>query len=121
MSVGGGEGRITAVFIACVVVAVALPVLWLLGFDAALPVAGAFIVVMSPLGMAATLKEHDDATPGQWWRRVRTRFGELVRSQRGIGARLVLVGEMPLAVLAALWFALGTVLLVGWRRLRRPR
>jgi hypothetical protein len=118
---GDGRRRITAVFIACVVVAVALPVLWLLGFHFALPVAAALVVLTSPLGVAATLKKHDDATPGEWWRGVRTRFEELVRSHRGIGARLMLVGEMPLAVLAALWFAVGTVLLVGWRRLRRTR
>ena len=117
---GGGERRITAQLVACVALALALPVLWLLGFDFALPVAAVLIVLASPLGVAAILKEHD-ATPSEWWRGVHTRFDALVRSQRGIGARLMLVGEMPLALLAALWFALGTVLLVGWRRLRRTR
>jgi len=52
---GGGEKRITAQLVACVVVALALPVLWLLGFDFALPLAAVLIVLASPLGVAAIL------------------------------------------------------------------
>ena len=55
VSMGGGEKRITAQLVACVVVALALPVLWLLGFDFALPLAAVLIVLASPLGVAAIL------------------------------------------------------------------
>ena len=92
--------------------------MWAFGVDVALPLGMAAAILLSPFAVNIAMKEEDQPTPEQWWRHVPSRGRGFLAAQPGLKGRLTALAELPMVVLALVWFGVGTLLLIGWRRLR---
>lgn len=111
------ERRVRLFLVVAVILGVVLPVLWAFGIDLALPLALAAMVAGSPFAVKIAFKENG-ATPTAWWGQLPARVRQTITEHPGWRGRLTMVAEAPAAALALVWFGIGTLLLLGWRRLR---